>query len=76
VSLPLLQVTSHGDDAPEARRSGPPEQALPERALLEPAMSTLDFFDYLARSDATHELALRLIDIWGDRQLAALERTF
>ena len=43
--------------------------------LLERAMSTLDFFDYLAKSEATHELALRLIDIWGDRQLAALELT-
>ncbi len=36
-------------------------------------MSTLDFFDYLAASDATHELALRLIDLWADRQLPALE---
>ena len=36
-------------------------------------MSTLDFFDYLAASDATHELAQRLIDIWVDRQLPALD---
>ena len=30
-------------------------------------MSTLDFFDYLVSSDATHDLALDLADVWPTR---------
>ena len=33
-------------------------------------MSTLEFFDYLVSSEATHDLALSLADIWADRELA------
>ena len=34
-------------------------------------MSTLDFFDYLASNEATHDLALELADVWTERQLAS-----
>ncbi len=36
-------------------------------------MSTLEFFDYLVSSEATHDLALELADAWADRELACLE---
>ena len=36
-------------------------------------MSTLDFFDYLAANDATHDLALDLADVWAEHELAAVE---
>jgi len=36
-------------------------------------MSMLEFYDYLASSDATHDLALRIADIWADRVLPVLE---
>ncbi len=36
-------------------------------------MSTLDFFAYLADSDATHELALELAEAWTDHQLKGVE---
>jgi hypothetical protein len=36
-------------------------------------MSTLDFFDYLASNDATHELAIELADVWTEHQLASVE---
>jgi hypothetical protein len=36
-------------------------------------MSTLDFFDYLAANDATHELALELAEVWTDHQLSNVE---
>ena len=32
-------------------------------------MSTLDFFDYLVSSEATHDLGLELADAWAERQL-------
>ena len=32
-------------------------------------MSTLDFFDYLASSDATRDLALDLAEVWTAREL-------
>ena len=32
-------------------------------------MSMLDFFDYLAASDATRELALDLAEVWTAREL-------
>ena len=37
-------------------------------------MSLLEFYDYLAASEATHELAQRLVDVWADRELPLLER--
>jgi hypothetical protein len=33
-------------------------------------MSTLDFFDYLASSDATRDLALDLAEVWTERELS------
>ena len=36
-------------------------------------MSMLEFYDYLASSDATHDLALSIADIWADRVLPVLE---
>ena len=36
-------------------------------------MSTLEFFDYLAANEATHDLGARLADVWAERELAALE---
>jgi hypothetical protein len=36
-------------------------------------MTTIEFFDYLVSSDATHDLALELADAWADIQLAQLE---
>jgi hypothetical protein len=36
-------------------------------------MSTLDFFDYLASNDATHDLALELADVWTEHQRATVE---
>jgi hypothetical protein len=36
-------------------------------------MSMLEFYDYLASSDATHDLALRIVDLWADRVLPVLE---
>ena len=36
-------------------------------------MSTIDFFDYLASSEATHDLALELADAWAELQIGQLE---
>ena len=36
-------------------------------------MSMLEFYDYLVSSEATHDLALSLVDIWADRELHVLE---
>ena len=36
-------------------------------------MSTMEFFDYLVAREATHDLGLALVDIFADRELAALE---
>jgi hypothetical protein len=36
-------------------------------------MSTIEFFDYLASSEATHDLALELADAWAEQQIAQLE---
>jgi hypothetical protein len=36
-------------------------------------MSTLEFFDYLAANDATHELALEIADAWAEHELARIE---
>ena len=36
-------------------------------------MSTLEFFDYLAASDATRDLGLALFDVLADRVLPELE---
>ena len=36
-------------------------------------MSTLEFFDYLVSSEATHELGLELADTWADHELDELE---
>ena len=33
-------------------------------------MSVIDFFEYLASSEATEELAYELADVWVDRQLS------
>ena len=33
-------------------------------------MSMLEFYDYLVSSEATHDLALELVDVWADRELA------
>lgn len=35
-------------------------------------MSVIDFFEYLAASEATTELAYELADVWVDRQLSAV----
>jgi hypothetical protein len=40
----------------------------------EPPMSMLEFYDYLVSSDATHDLALHLADVWADRELPVLEQ--
>jgi hypothetical protein len=36
-------------------------------------MSTLEFFDYLVASEATHDLGLSLVDVFADRELARLD---
>ena len=36
-------------------------------------MSMLEFYDYLVSSDATHDLALEIVDVWADRELRVLE---
>ena len=36
-------------------------------------MSMLEFYDYLVSSEATHDLALSIADIWADRELRILE---
>jgi hypothetical protein len=36
-------------------------------------MSTLDFFDYLASNEATHDLALELAEVWTEHELASVE---
>jgi len=36
-------------------------------------MSMLEFYDYLASSEATHDLALEIADVWADRVLPVLE---
>jgi hypothetical protein len=36
-------------------------------------MSTIDFFDYLVSSAATHDLGLELADAWAEQQLAYLD---
>ena len=36
-------------------------------------MSTIEFFDYLVSSDATHDLGLELADAWADQQVVRLE---
>jgi len=33
-------------------------------------MSVIDFFEYLARSEATADLAFDLADVWAAQQLA------
>ena len=37
-------------------------------------MSMLEFYDYLVSSEATHDLALSIADVWADRTLPILER--
>jgi hypothetical protein len=37
-------------------------------------MSMLEFYDYLASSEATHDLALKIADAWADRELSVLEQ--
>jgi hypothetical protein len=32
-------------------------------------MTTIEFFDYLVESDATHDLGLEIADAWAERQL-------
>ena len=36
-------------------------------------MSTLEFFDYLVANEATHDLGIALVDVFADRELAALD---
>jgi hypothetical protein len=36
-------------------------------------MTTLEFFDYLVASEATHDLGLALVDVFADRVLPALD---
>jgi len=36
-------------------------------------MSTLEFFDYLAANEATHDLGLQLADAWAEQELAEIE---
>jgi hypothetical protein len=36
-------------------------------------MSTMEFFDYLVASEATHDLGLSLVDVFADRVLPALD---
>lgn len=36
-------------------------------------MSTLEFFDYLVSSEATHDLGLALVDVYADRVLPILD---
>ena len=36
-------------------------------------MSMLEFYDYLVSSEATHDLALAIADVWADRELPLLE---
>ena len=43
------------------------------RVTPEVQMSTLEFFDYLVASEATHDLGLALVDVFADRVLPALE---
>ena len=35
----------------------------------------MEFFDYLVASEATHDLGWALVDVFADRELAALEFT-
>ena len=35
-------------------------------------MTTIEFFDYLVGSEASHDLGLELADAWAERQFAAL----
>ena len=35
-------------------------------------MTTIEFFDYLVTSEATHDLGPELADAWAERQFAAL----
>jgi hypothetical protein len=35
-------------------------------------MTTIEFFDYLVSSEATHDLGLELADAWAERQFATL----
>jgi hypothetical protein len=37
-------------------------------------MSAIDFFEYLASSNATNELAHQLADVWVARQIAEVRR--
>ena len=37
-------------------------------------MSMLEFYDYLVSSVATHDLALKIADVWADQTLPVLER--
>jgi hypothetical protein len=37
-------------------------------------MSMLEFYDYLASSEATHDLALKIADVWADHTLPVLEQ--
>ena len=36
-------------------------------------MTTLEFFDYLAAHEATHQLAVELADAWAEHELALHE---
>ena len=36
-------------------------------------MTTIEFFDYLVSSDATHDLGLELADAWAELQLVHLD---
>jgi hypothetical protein len=36
-------------------------------------MSMLEFYDYLVSSEATHDLALEIADVWADHELRFLE---
>jgi hypothetical protein len=42
-------------------------------AMSTPDMSTLEFFDYLAASEATHDLGLQLADAWAEQELTLVE---
>jgi len=37
-------------------------------------MSTIEFFDYLASSEATHDLALEIADAWAELQVVHLDQ--
>ena len=36
-------------------------------------MSTMEFFDYLVASDATHDLGLELADTWAEQLVEQLD---